>query len=83
MARSCPSRLFSLLMSNLLPEPGLAVTESDRKRRERFKLGVFAVLTTAAIVLGAALLYKARQTPGLISGEAPTVTNSSSATNDP
>jgi len=75
-------------MSNLLHEPGSAVTKSDRKRRERFRLGVFAVLTALAIVLGAALIYKARPTPLSVSGGPPTdtgieLTNSFSATNDP
>jgi hypothetical protein len=73
-------------MSKLLQKPGSALSESDQTRRERFKFAVFAVLGASAILLGVALVYKARQTPS--SGEVLTVTgteltNSSLSTNDP
>lgn len=73
-------------MSNRPQEPDQSVTESQRRSRERFTFGVFAVLATLALVLVAMLLYKLGPASRVTSGEPLTgaeLTNSHLQTNDP
>ena len=47
------------LMSLFAPAPELSSIESERWRRARVRVCVFAILTISALVLFAALLYNA------------------------
>jgi len=49
------------VMSLFVPAPELSSLESERWRRARFRVCVFAILTISALVLFAALIYNAER----------------------
>jgi LysM repeat protein len=73
-------------MSNPFIEPGLLLAELERRRRERLKVGVYAVLGTAAIFLTGMLIQGCKnqhtesEAPGDPVSEVATNNNSTNAT---
>jgi hypothetical protein len=51
-----PWKKGSAVMTNPFLQPGSLLAEQERRRREKFKVGVYAVLITAAVFLAGLLI---------------------------